>query len=117
MRAKWAKIVPFWATGDPPQAAKNTPKMTKNGHNLAIFGPNDVYRMYFAEKISWAKFDHVWSCLVVFTTTMSRKMAYRPFFDPCPPQNAKVTKNDKIEFSGQKNHFDHMRITILHQIC
>ena len=80
--------------------------MTKNGHNLAIFGPNDVYRMYFAEKNQLGK---IWSCLVVFTTTMSRKMAYR--------QNAKVTKNDKIEFSGQKNHFDHMRITILHQIC
>ena len=40
-----------------------------------------------------------------------------PFFDPGAPQNAKVTKNDKNEFSGQKNHFDHMRITILHQIC
>ena len=67
------------------------------------------------KKISWAKFGHAWSCLVVFTAILSRKMAYRPFFDPGAPQNAKVT-NDKNEFSGQKNHFDHMRITILHQI-
>ena len=37
-------------------------------------------------------------------------------FRPLSPQNAKVTKNDKNEFSGQKNHIDHMRITILHQI-
>ena len=71
----------------PLQAAKNTPKMTKNGHNLEIFGLNDVYRMYFAEKNQLGK---TWSCLVMFGRVYDHhesKNGLSAIFRPwCPPK-------------------------------
>ena len=54
-----SKICPFWD----PRGPETAIKMSKNGSSLTIFDQNDVYMVYFAEKISSTKFGNIWSRL------------------------------------------------------